>query len=341
MARVATAPDSATHLPAEVSSFVGRRTDRAEVRRLLAESRLVTLTGFGGIGKTRLATHVAAELRRAYPDGVWMVPLGDLSDPAELADEIAVGLGIRSQSRRPAVTMLVEHLAARELLLVLDNCEHLIDACAALVDGLLRACPRLRILVTSRSVLRIGGESVLTLAPLSWPAQDVAASVPLHQFESVRLFLDRAQQVVPDFAVDDDNRAAILQICRHLEGIPLAIELAAARVRILSPSALLARLDQRLALLTGGARDLPERQQTLRATIAWSHDLLVPPERVLFARLAVFAGGCTFETAEAVCNAAGGIQIDLFDGLDSLVQKNLVRQAEGPGGDPRFTMLET
>jgi predicted ATPase/DNA-binding NarL/FixJ family response regulator len=342
MARVATTPDSATNLPAEVSSFVGRRTDRAEVRRLLAESRLVTLTGFGGIGKTRLATHVATELRRAYPDGVWMVPLGDLSDPAELADVIAVGLGIRSQSRRPAVTTLVEHLAARELLLVLDNCEHLIDACAALVDGLLRACPRLRILVTSRSVLRISGESVLTLAPLSWPAQDVAASVPLHQFESVRLFLDRAQQVVPDFAVDDDNRAAILQICRHLEGIPLAIELAAVWLRAMSPQELLERLRDFWAMLAAGSRAAADRQRTMESSVRWSYDLCSPEERALWARLSVFSGGVELDAIEAVCGgdlgaAAGGPIAGL---VLSLVDKSILSRTES-NGCVRFRMLET
>ena len=226
-------------------------------------------------------------------------------------------------------------------LLLLDNCEHLRDA-ASQTQYLLDAAPGLLVLATSREPLRLRAEQEFPVEPLPLPENDSRVSPPdALASPAVRLFIERAQAVKPGFTPDAGNVADIVAICRRLDGLPLAIELAAARVRLLSPAALLARLDQRLAILTGGARDLPARQQTLRAAIAWSYDLLVPPERALFARLAVFAGGCTLESAEAVCSAVGGLSLDLLDGIDSLAQKSLLRQEGGPGGEPRFTMLGT
>ena len=236
---------------------------------------------------------------------------------------------------------LAAYLRSRQTLLLLDNFEHLRDA-ASQIQHLLQSAPGLVVLVTSREPLRLRAEREFPVDPLPLPVADTGISVEdALDAPAVRLFVERAQALKPAFALDESNVADVVAICRRLDGLPLAIELAAARVRILTPAALLARLDQRLSILTGGARDLPERQQTLRAAIAWSYDLLVPPERALFARLAVFAGGCTLEAAEAVCSAGGGLPLDLLDGIDSLVQKSLLRQEEGPGGEPRFTMLET
>jgi predicted ATPase/class 3 adenylate cyclase len=332
-----------TNLPTQPTALIGRERELAALRALLSarETRLITMVGPGGTGKTRLALQAAAESLEHFADGVWWVPLAAVSDPENVAQAIAAPLGIREGPAQPLLESLAAHLRSRQTLLLLDNFEHLRDA-APQIQHLIQSAPELVVLVTSREPLRLRVEREFPVDPLALPREVTGISVEAAlEAPAVRLFVERAQARKPAFALDDANVADVVAICRRLDGLPLAIELAAARVRILTPAALLARLDQRLSFLTGGARDLPERQQTLRAAIAWSYDLLVPPERALFARLAVFAGGCTLEAAEAVCSAAGGLPLDLLDGIDSLVQKSLLRQEEGPGGDPRFTMLET
>jgi predicted ATPase len=330
------------NLPAQPTALIGREDEVAALREMLTApgTRLVTLTGPGGTGKTRLALQVAAESLDAFPDGVWWVPLGDVSDAALVPEAIAAALGVRESPVEPLLSSLIAHLRSRDTLLILDNMEQVIEA-APHIARLLDGAPELVFLATSRESLRLRAEREYPVDPLPLPkgarvsVEDALAS------PAVRLFVERAQAIKPGFVLDEANVADVVAIAQRLDGLPLAIELAAARVRVLTPAALLARLDQRLSILTGGARDLPQRQQTLRAAIAWSHDLLEAPERLLFARLGVFAGGCTFEAAEAICSAAGGLPIDLFDGLDSLMQKSLLRQNEGPGGDTRFTMLQT
>jgi len=299
MGQPALAREAPSSLPAEMTGFVGRRRDRAEVRRLLSEYRLVTLTGLGGVGKTRLALQVATELQRAAQDGVWFVPLGELSDPRLIADATAAVLGIHDRSSQFGVIRLAEYLRPRELLLVLDNCEHLIDDCALLADTLLRRCPRLRILATSREALRIGGEVVQPVTPLSVP-DPAADRGALHEYEAVRLFVERASQVVPGFRADEENRAAVLGICEHLEGIPLALELAAVRLRAMSPSELLDRLRGHWLLLDLGSRSAPERHRTMAACIEWSNTLCSPGERDLWERLSVFAGGVEMDAIQHV-----------------------------------------
>jgi predicted ATPase/class 3 adenylate cyclase len=331
------------NLPAQPTALIGREDELAALREMLAtpDARLITLTGPGGTGKTRLALQAAAESLDAFPDGVWFVPLASISDPALVPEAIATALGVRQAPGEQVLSRLTEHLRSRQTLLVLDNLEQVLDA-APMIGQLIDEAPRIVILATSREPLRLRAERELPIPPLPLPSLTPRLS-PEQALASpaVRLFVERAQAVKPGFALELSNLADVVAISRRLDGLPLAIELAAARVRILTPSTLLARLDQRMAILTGGARDLPARQQTLRATIAWSYDLLDPTERALFARLGVFAGGCSLETAEAICGAAGGLEIGLFDGIASLVQKSLLRQEEGPGGEARFTMFQT
>jgi predicted ATPase/class 3 adenylate cyclase len=333
-----------TNLPAQPTPLIGRERERTALAAMLRapDTRLLTLVGPGGTGKTRLALQVAAELLETFPDGVWWVPLAAVTDPDLVPQAIAAPLGVRENPGEPLLTTLGQHLRPRRTLLLLDNMEHLLAA-APRIGSLLDVAPGLVVLATSREPLRLRAEREFPVTPLPLPAPSAAglSAEAALEFPAVRLFVERASAVKSTFRLDADTVADVVAICQRLDGLPLAIELAASRVRLLSPAALLARLDQRLAILTGGARDLPERQQTLRATIAWSHDLLAPAERTLFARLGVFAGGCTIDGAEAVCGAAGGLPLDLFDGIDSLVQKSLLRQVEGPGGDARFIMLET
>ena len=332
------------NLPQPPTPFLGRAREVEAVVELLASPevapRLLTLTGPGGTGKTRLALAAATALLAAgaYPDGVFFVPLAPVADPALVPAAVAEALALRDDGR-PLPETLADALRARALLLVLDNVEHLPEA-APFVAGLLAACPRLVVLATSRAPLRLRGERELPVPPLPLPRRKPPPSpAQLSHYDAVRLFVERARAVRPDFGVTEENAPAVAEICRRLDGLPLAIELAAARVRLLPPQAMLARLDRALPLLTGGPRDLPDRQRTLRATIDWSHDLLSPDEQALFRRLAVFAGGWTLEAAEAVADPDGGL--DAFAGFETLSEQSLVTQAETPDGEIRFAMLET
>ena len=324
------------NLPAQPTALIGREQELATLHELLtdAETRLTTLVGPGGTGKTRLALQAAAEVLDHFPDGVWWVPLATVADPELVPQAIATPLGVRESPVESLLESVAAHLRSRQILLLLDNLEHLLAA-APRIERLLDDAPQLAILATSREPLRLRAEREFPVDPLPLPQEDSRVSLSeALAAPAVRLFLERAQAVKPSFALDAHNVTEVVAICRRLDGLPLAIELAAARVRMLPPAALLARLHQRLAVLTGGARDLPPRQQTLRAAITWSYDLLLPPERTFFARLGVFAGGCTLEAAEAVCSAAGGLPLDLLEGIDSLVQKSLLRQENGPAGSP-------
>jgi predicted ATPase/class 3 adenylate cyclase len=331
------------NLPAQPTPLVGRERELGEVRDLLrAEGvRLLTLTGTGGIGKTRLGLQVAAELLDEFEDGVFFVALAPLTDPALVASAIAEPLGVVESGERPLKEELETYLRDRELLLLLDNFEQVLDA-APLLGELLSECPKLKVLVTSRSVLKVYGEQEYPVAPLELPSPGRLPPIDrLSQYEAVRLFIARAKAARPDFSVTDENAPAVAEICMRLDGLPLAIELAAARIKLLPPRAMLERLGSRLKLVTGGARNLPERQRTLRGTIEWSFALLEEGERVLFARLAVFSGGRTLEAIEAICDAKGDLPVDTLDGVSSLLDKSLLRQEEGPEGEPRFVMLET
>lgn len=308
-----------SQLPVEVTSFVGRRAERTEIRELLAAGRLVTLTGFGGIGKTRLALKVATEVRRAFRDGVVFVPLASLTEPDLVANTIAAALGLEGRSTRAAATVVVEYLRDRSTLVLLDNCEHIVDSVAILADTLLRTCPDLRILATSREPLRIQGEVVHAVQPLSAPRRGDAA--PLQQFEAVELFLERARALVPDIEVTPENREAISTIVSRLEGIPLAIELAAGRLRAMSPQEMERNLTERWELVSRGSRTAPQRQRTMAACIEWSFDLCTPTERELWARLSVFADGFGIDAAREVC---GTIDEPFDDVLLDLVDKSIV-----------------
>jgi predicted ATPase/DNA-binding CsgD family transcriptional regulator len=325
---------SANPLPLEVTSFVGRRAERQQIRSLLADARLVTLTGFGGVGKSRLAVRVAADLRRAFPEGVTFVPLAPQADPDLVPQSIVAALGIQGRSTKAVTASLVEYLTGRSMLVVLDNCEHLVDAAAVLCDTLLRTCPDLRIIATSREPLRIHGEAVHPVAPLSVPGPD-ESSTPLQQFESVNLFVDRARAVVADFSLDEDNREAVAAIVRDLEGIPLAIELAAGRLRAMSATELHQNLTERWDLLSRGSRTAPTRQQTMRACIEWSFDLCTTEEQAHWAALSVFADGFELDAARVVCRPLGG---DVDDLVQSLVEKSIII-AEPNARRTRFRML--
>jgi predicted ATPase/DNA-binding CsgD family transcriptional regulator/Tfp pilus assembly protein PilF len=330
------------NLPASRTSFVGREHEMLEIKRHLAMTRLLTLTGAGGSGKTRLALEVARGLIGAYPEGVWLVELASLSQGEFVAQAAAEAVGVQGQPGRPLTDTLVDALRAKRMILILDNCEHLVDAVAELVALLLNSCPRLRILATSRQALGAVGEIVWPVSLLSVPDLRSAPTVAqLEGYEAIRLFVDRARQRNPAFSLRHENAQAVAQICAHLEGLPLAIELAAARIKMLPPQALLDRLKDRLKLLTGGPRELSERQRTLRSTIEWSYALLDEGEQLLFGRLAVFSGGRTLEAIEAICDAEGDLPVDTFDGISSLLDKSLLRQEEGPNGEPRLVMLET
>ncbi|BBZ50577.1 transcriptional regulator [Mycobacterium heidelbergense] len=316
------------HFPVQFTSFVGRGPQLAEVRKLLAEGRLVTLTGAGGVGKTRLAVHVASQLASEYADGVWYVDLAPITDPDVVPVVMARVLGLPDQPGRSTMDTLLRFVRDRQLLVVLDNCEHLLDACAALAVALLGGAPGLSVLATSREPIGVGGEAM-------WRVPSLSVSD-----EAIELFADRARHARPDFAVTDDNTAVVAEICRRLDGIPLAIELAAARVRALSLAEILDSLHDRFRLLTGGARAAVRRQQTLRASVDWSHALLTEPERVLFRRLSVFLGGFDLDAAQAVAGADGLQRYQVLDQLTLLVDKSLV-VAENAWGRTRYRLLET
>jgi non-specific serine/threonine protein kinase len=328
-------------LPVHLDSFVGRRREVAEARRLLEGARLLTLTGPGGAGKTRLATRVAGELERSFPDGAAFVELGELRDPSLVPAVVATTLGLRDLSSRWLIGMLSDYLADARLLLVLDNCEHLVDACAVLVNGLLRTARGLKVLVTSRQPLGVEGEVVLPVPPLSVPPDDGrAAQETLLQYDSVKLFLERAAAVQPGFKVDGRNADAVAELCRSLEGIPLAIELAAVRLRALSVDHIVNRLGDRFRLLSAGSRTASRRHQTLHATVDWSFELLAERERILWRRLAIFADGFELEAAEFVCGGPDLPSEEIFEVLAGLVEKSIV--IANPGSQrPRYRMLET
>ncbi len=328
------------NLPTQLTSFVGRDRELAEARRLVSASRLLTLTGPGGTGKTRLALQLAAELIDQFPHGAYFVPLAATTDPALVASTMTQTLGVQESGGRSPRDRLLEHLADKELLLLLDNFEQVLPA-ALLVGDLLKTCPRLKVLVTSRAALHVSGEQEFPVPPLRLPdpkhLPDLGA---LSQYEAVALFIQRAVTVKPDFQVTNENAPAVAEITARLDGLPLAIELAAARVKLLPPDAMLARLQDRLSLLQSSARDLPARQQTLRNAIAWSYDLLDDGGRRLLARLAVFVGGCGLAEAELVCGPSADLGQEVLNGLEGLVDHSLLRQIE-PQGEPRFVMLET
>ena len=325
------------NLPQQFTSFIGRERERAEVLRLLSGPRLLTLIGPGGIGKTRLALQVAADVMDAYPDGTWFVDLAPVTDAALVPQTVARVLGVQEQKDMPLVQALCEHVAPRRLLVVLDNCEHLVAACAALLSALLQAAPGARFLATSREPLNIVGEQTYPLRPLSLP-DPAAGADGIARSEAIRLFVQRAQLQRPNFALDPRQAPAVVRICTRLDGIPLALELAAARIGTLPVAKIAERLDDRFRLLSGGAVTGLPRQQTLRAMVDWSFDLLSAAEKATFARLAVFAGGFALEAAESVCATGAIAQHDVLDLLSSLVQKSLVTfDADAD----RYRMLET
>ncbi len=328
------------NLPVQLTSFIGREPELGEITMLLGQHRLVTLTGPGGTGKTRLALQVGAALLDGFPDGVFFVDLAPLADPALVPSAVAQALGVGGRPDVPIRDSLLRFLLDKHLLLVLDNYEHLLAA-AEFAEALLQAAQRVSLLATSRAPLRLRGEREYPVAPLPVPENGRTAPGVAAQSAAVALFVDRARAVQPGFGLTDANAGAVAAICARLDGLPLAIELASARLRVLPPAALLARLERRLPLLTGGARMAPQRQQTLRDAIAWSYALLDPAEQRFFRRLSVFAGGCTLELAEAVCNADGELGLDVLDGVSSLVEKSLLRQGDDLAGEPRYRMLET
>ena len=336
------APSEPRHnLPAPLNEFVGRADEIARVRELLDAHRLVTITGVGGAGKTRLALELAAAATRTFPDGVWFVELGSITDASRIGPTIAATLHVAEVRGKSAEPTLFDALRGKRLLLLLDNCEHLIDACARTVAALLKNAPRLAVLATSREALGIAGEHAWRIASLAVPDADRAPLLDeLGAVESVHLLVQRAREVQPDFAVTADNASAIAQICQRLDGIPLAIELAAARLRAMSPEQICARLDDRFRLLTGGNRTAVPRQQTLTATFDWSHALLDANEQVLLRRLGVFSGSWSLDAAEAVAAFAPLTTPDVVDLVVRLLDKSWLHIGGG-AGDRRYRMLET
>jgi predicted ATPase/class 3 adenylate cyclase len=332
---------TANNLPTQTTTFIGRQHELARAAELLKATRLLTLTGPGGSGKTRLALHVAADVLDRYPDGVWLVELAPVTDPAGVAPAVAAAAHISERPGRPIIETISAGLRNKQILLVLDNCEHLIAASADVAAVLLRSSPLLTILTTSREGLNVPGETLMPVPSLRVPDSDTVPSLDeLREYEAVSLFVDRCASYQPDFALTRENAADIIRICRRLDGVPLALELAAARVRVLSVAQVAKRLDDRFRLLTGGSRTVLARQQTLRAMIDWSYDLLTDSERLLLRRLSVFVGGWTLEAAEGVCAGEGIEQEAVLELLAHLVDKSLVLMQDR-GGAARYGMLET
>jgi predicted ATPase/serine/threonine protein kinase len=335
-----------SNLPVPTTAFVGRDKELTAVKQLLSrpDVRLVTVTGPGGIGKSRLAIEVARDLAEQFASGVYFVPLSAITDPGLIILTIAQTLGLRETGGAAPMDALKERLrnsSGSATLLLIDNFEHLVEA-APLLAEILAQAPSLKLLVTSRAALHVYNEHEFPVPPLALPdAKSVVSASELLKFSAVSLFVQRAAAVRPDFEITEENAPIVVEICARLDGLPLAIELAAARIKLLSVSAMRTRLASRLQLLTGGARDLPARQQTLRQAIDWSYDLLAEAEQTLFRRLSVFYGGCTLEAVEAVCDTKKDLGVDVLDGMSSMVDKSLVRQTEQPDGEPRFVMLET
>jgi predicted ATPase/DNA-binding CsgD family transcriptional regulator len=326
------------NFPAQVTSFIGRQREITEIMQLLVNNRLLTLSGPPGTGKTRLALQVASQVLHQFKDGVYFIDLAPISDPGLVTTTIAQLLGIGESGSRPLLDALKNYLRRKNLLLLLDNFEQIVGA-APIVGELLSSSPGLKALVTSREVMRIYGEQEYLVPPLTLPDLDPSEPVrSLLQYEAVELFIHRARAVRPDFSLTEDNAKAVAEICVRLDGLPLALELAAARSTMLSPEMMRRRLESRLGVLVSGPRDIPARQQTLRGAIDWSYDLLEPPEKTLFARLAIFQGGRTVEAVETVCSH--DLNIDVFTGLESLMNKSLLRRIEGIIEEPRFVMLE-
>ena len=333
-------PELGNNLPQQLTSFVGRETEMAEIRELLETSRLVTLTGAGGVGKSRLAVQLAADLLDGSGNGVWLVELAPLSDPGLVPRALASILSVRDEPGQAVLDTLLDALRDRQLLVVLDNCEHLIGACAKMADAVLRSCPNIDILATSREPLGIDGEQIYRVPSLSLPSGEPETVEGIQDSEAVQLFVARAGARDPTFLLVEENTAAVASICRRLDGIPLAIELAASRIGSLSAPEIETRLDNRFRLLTTGSRTADARQQTLRAMVDWSYDLLVEPERVLLSRLSVFAGGFTLKSAESVCVGGHVEEAVVIDLLGFLVDKSLI-QADTSSSPPRYRLLET
>ncbi|MBI3737799.1 MAG: adenylate/guanylate cyclase domain-containing protein, partial [Chloroflexi bacterium] len=323
------------NLPIQLTSFIGREREITEAKKRLASARLLTLIGPGGTGKTRLSLQIGADLLPSYADGVWLVELAPLADPSLVVQTLSSVFGLREQLGMPLNELLIDFLRAKNLLLIMDNCEHLVETCAQWADQLLHVCPNIKIIVSSREALGISGEAVYRVPSLSLPDPEQVTREALTQFESVQLFVERASAVNPKFSLSDKNAAYVAQICRRLDGIPLALELAAARVTVFSAEQIASRLDDRFRLLTGGSRTALPRQQTLRALIDWSYDMLSDDERALLRRLSVFAGGWTFDAAEAICS-----KLDILNLLTQLVNKSLV-VVDDEGSEPRYRLLET
>ncbi len=328
------------NLPRQLTTFVGREREIGEAKQVLVSAPLVTFTGPGGVGKTRLAVELAGEMLDEFPEGMWFVDLGPLTEPNFVAPAIAQSVGVMHAPGQPILDTLIDHLQGRRILLVLDNCEHLLDEAARTVDALLRSCGSLRVLATSREGLAIGGEAVFPVPSLSVPDPATATPADLPRYEAVRLFVERATAAAPGFQITEQNASAVAQICRRLDGVPLAIELAAARVRALPVEQIATRLDDRFRLLTGSSRVTVPRHQTLRQTIDWSHDLLDEDERIVFRRLAAFVGGCSLDAAEAVCAGPDVDASAVLDLLTHLVDKSLLI-AETAGSEAHYRQLET
>ncbi len=334
------APPAPGNLPAEPNSFIGRERDLSELALLVSDVRALTLCGPGGIGKTRLAVRLACDLVPEFPDGAWLVELADTADADLLPRRVAATFGIREEQGRPLIATLAEALRARRLLLILDTCEHIVDACAELVQQLLASCPSLRVIATSREPLRVRGETVWRVPPLSVPAGfDPESLTDLARHEALQLFAERASAAWSGFALGRDNAAAVARLCLTLDGMPLAIELAAARVRALSVEQIASRLDDRFRLLASGDRTAPPRQQTLRAAVDWSYELLSEPEQILLRRLSVFAGW-NLDMAEQVCADEQIPASTVLDLMAALIDKSLVTFDHELRGESRYRLLD-